>query len=64
LIASKVGDGVWKETTERIQQHGKELLDIHHDMYLAAIEEGSNREAESAVTAHIQDKIPRTLTPE
>jgi len=33
-------------------------------MYLAAIEEGRNHEAESAMTAHIQDKIPRTLTPE
>lgn len=64
-IASKVGDEVWRETVERLQQHGKELLDIHRDMYMAAVDEGRNREAELAMTAHIQnEKGRRALTPE
>lgn len=62
-IHAKVGDDVWLETTERIQQHGKELLDVHRDMYLAAIEEGRTREAEAAMTAHI-DEGRKALTPE
>ena len=62
--ASKVGSEVWKETTERIQQHGKELLEIHRDMYLAAIEEGRTREAEDLMTAHIHSQGRKGLTPE
>ena len=65
--ASAVDDSVWKETVERVQQQGKELLDIHRDMYLAAIEEGRLREAEDAMTAHLDKKEngPRkTMTPE
>merc|ERR1712154_597041 len=51
------------ETVERIRQYGMELLDIHRDMYLAAIEEGREREAEEAMTAHLQSsnrKAPMT----
>lgn len=61
--ASKVTPGVWKETTQRMQEHGKELLDIHRDMHLAAIEEGKTREAEEAMTAHVEGRR-KTLTPE
>ena len=42
-----------KETVERIRQQGIELLGIHCDMYIAAIQEGRTREAESAMTAHL-----------
>lgn len=64
-IASKLDDSVWRETVERLQQHGKELLDIHRDMYMAAVDEGRDREAELAMTAHIQnEKGRRALTPE
>ena len=38
--ATAVPAVVWKETIERVQQQGRELLEIHRDMYLAAIEEG------------------------
>ena len=63
-LDSEVGRNVWKETTERIQQHGKELLEIHRDMYLAAVEEGRNREAEKLMTAHIHDADRKGPTPE
>lgn len=63
-VHSKVSGDVWKETTERLQRHGKELLEIHRDMYLAAIDEGRNREAENAMMAHIQDANRKGLTPE
>ena len=63
-VHSKVSGHVWKETTERLQRHGKELLDIHRDMYLAAVDEGRNRDAENAMMAHIQDANRKGLTPE
>lgn len=64
-IASKVDDSTWRDTAERLQQHGKELLDIHRDMYMAAVTEGRDREAELAMTAHIQnERGRRALTPE
>jgi len=44
---------IWKETTERIQKHGKDLFEIHRDMYLAAIQEGQTRLQEKAMTAHL-----------
>jgi hypothetical protein len=28
---------IWRETVERLQKQGMELLDIHRDMYLAAV---------------------------
>ena len=63
--ATAVDPDVWRETTERLLQHGKEILDIHRDMYLAAIEEGRVREAEEAMTAHLDDgKRKVAMTPE
>lgn len=55
---------IWKETIDRLQQQGKELWEIHRDMYLAAIEEGRLRESEDAMTAHLEDSSRRVLTPE
>ena len=34
---------IWKETVLRVRQEGLELLDVHRDMYLAAMKEGSIR---------------------
>ena len=34
---------IWKETVLRVRQEGLELLDVHRDMYLAAMREGSIR---------------------
>lgn len=58
-----VEHSVWKETAERFRQEGLELLDIHRDMYLAAMEEGQKRQAEDAMTAHLATPR-RMLSPE
>ena len=60
---SQVEESVWKETVERVKQQGLELLETHRDMYLAAIEEGRTREAEDAMTAHL-DRKKKAMTPE
>jgi Cupin superfamily protein len=59
----KIDANVVKETVARIRQQGMELLDTHRDMYLAAIDEGRIREAEDAMTAHL-DKKSTTMSPE
>jgi hypothetical protein len=60
--ASAVDPVIWKETAARVRQEGMELLEIHRDMFLAAIEEGRNRDAEDAMTAHVGGV--KTITPE
>ena len=58
---------IWRETIEKIRVQGIELLDIHRDMYLAAIDEGRERKAEEAMTAHLTGDAlarARALTPE
>ncbi|KAL9185437.1 hypothetical protein ACHAXT_003214 [Thalassiosira profunda] len=44
-----------QEALERIHAYGSSILDIHRDMYLAAVEEGRLRVQEAAMTAHIKD---------
>lgn len=44
----------WTEVVDRLRQEGRELLEIHRDMYLAALEEGRQRQAEDAMTAHLR----------
>jgi hypothetical protein len=61
--AANVEESIWRETVERLRQQGMELLDIHRDMYLAAIDEGRTRESEEAMTAHLDNKR-KTLSPE
>lgn len=62
---SKVEDSVWEESTTKTLEHGKELLEIHRDMYVAAVEEGRTREIEAKMTAHLDQTTKRkTLTPE
>lgn len=51
-----VEDSVWKETVEELKTRGTELLEIHRDMYIAALEEGRTRKAEDAMTAHLEQK--------
>lgn len=48
-----VDESIWKETIEKLKQEGKEYLDIHRDMYIAAMEEGRTRKAEKAMKAHL-----------
>lgn len=63
--ASAVDDSVWEETMARLRQQGVELLETHRDMYLAAIQEGRTRDAEAAMTAHLEDDGKRkTMSPE
>lgn len=46
------------EALKRIHFYGSAILDIHRDMYVAAVEEGRLRKAEAAMTAH----MPGTTT--
>lgn len=67
--ASQVPFSVWNETVERVRQQGVELLEIHRDMYLAALEEGRIREQEDVIRAQLRKDSPSTqqrvaLTPE
>lgn len=62
-----VPESIWKETVERIKSQGMELLEIHRDMYLAAMDEGNERNNEEAMTAHLTGealKSARAMTPE
>lgn len=58
-----VDNSVWRETVEELQSKGNEMLDIHRDMYLAALEEGRTRRAEDAMTAHLENQR-RAMTPD
>jgi len=53
----------FQEALAKIHTYGSSILDIHRDMYLAAVEEGRLRKAEAAMTAHVKnDKV--AMTPE
>ncbi|KAL7471818.1 hypothetical protein ACHAXS_012127 [Conticribra weissflogii] len=54
----------FKEAVERIHAYGTTILEIHRDMYLAAIEEGRLRKAEAAITAHLKADASFAMTPE
>ena len=62
--ALAVDDKIWEDTVVRLRQEGVELLETHRDMYLAAIKEGRTREAEEAMTAHLDGSIRKAITPE
>jgi hypothetical protein len=62
--ASAIDASVWRETAARFRQEGIELVEIHRDMYLAAIEEGQKRDADEAMTAHLEQPARRVMTPE
>jgi hypothetical protein len=64
--STSIEGSLWMEATKRLQQHGREILDTHRDMYLSAIEEGRIREAEAAMKAHVEE-VPggrKVLSPE
>jgi len=44
-------DDIWKETVLKLKEHGQELVDIHRDMYLAAMEEERTRIFEQAMSS-------------
>jgi len=55
------------EALGRIHSYGSSILDIHRDMYLAAVEVGRLRSREAAMTAHIKDSSSSAkvkMTPE
>ena len=62
--ASAVDPQIWEDTVSRLRQEGMELLETHRDMYLAAIQEGRTREAEEAMTAHLDNSVRKTMSPE
>ena len=49
-----------RDTVDRIRQQGIELLDIHCEMYSTAIQEGQTRDAENAMTAHLNVDTAKT----
>jgi len=61
--AAALDPAVWAETSERVLRHGREMLEIHRDMYLSAVEEGRLRISEAAMTSHLDEKS-RRMTPE
>jgi hypothetical protein len=62
--AAAVDSHIWADTIARVRQQGMELLEIHRDMYLAAIKEGRTREAEDAMTEHLDKSVRKVMTPE
>ncbi len=63
----QVPSDIWREAVESVHVQGMKLFDIHRDMYLAAIDEGRERKAEEAMTAHLTGDAlirARALTPE
>jgi len=62
-----VPSSTWKETVEAVRKFGMEVLSIHRDIYLAAMEEGRLRKAEEEMTAHLSSEAlarANALTPE
>jgi len=62
--AEAVDSNIWKLTTDHARSHGRDVFDVHRDMYLAAIEEGEIRIAEEKMSAHLNSDSASTLTPE
>ena len=62
--ANKLTPSLIREALERIHSFGATVLDIHRDMYLAAIEEGRLRTSEAAMTAHVSSGKKTLITPE
>ena len=62
----ELSEASYVEALERVHSYGSAILDIHRDMYLAAVEEGRLRKAEAAMTAHLKstDDGEVTMTPE
>jgi hypothetical protein len=59
-----IDNKIIKETVARIRQQGIELLDIHRDIYISAIHEGRIRKSENTMTAHLDDRKSKTMSPE
>ena len=54
--SAELSEASYVEALEQIHSYGSAILDIHRDMYLAAVEEGRLRKAEAAMTAHLRPK--------
>ena len=63
--SAELPEASYVEALERIHSYGSDILEVHRDMYLAAVEEGRLRKAEAAMTAHLKkDDGEVTMTPE
>ena len=63
--SAELPEASYIEALERIHSYGSDILEVHRDMYLAAVEEGRLRKAEAAMTAHLKkDDGDVTMTPE
>lgn len=52
--SAELPEASYVEALGRIHSYGSDILDVHRDMYLAAVEEGRLRKAEAAMTAHLK----------
>lgn len=52
-LGCNIDTNIIRETVDRIRQQGIELLEIHGDMYMSAVQEGRTRDAETTMTAHL-----------
>lgn len=65
---AELSESLYVETLERIHSYGSAVLDVHRDMYLAAVQEGRLRKYEDDLTAHLKkdddSQVAVTMTPE
>jgi len=59
-----MGPEIWADAVTAVRTQATEILSIHRDMYLAAVDEGEIRSAEAAMTAHLEIDVEAEMTPE
>jgi len=52
----QLSESSYVEALERIHSYGSAILEVHRDMYLAAVQEGRLRKYEDSLTAHLKPK--------
>lgn len=62
LTYDAVPSSIWKQTVQRVRQQGIELLDVHRDMYLAAMDEGRLRRTEGSINMPINNNNMQRLS--
>lgn len=61
--AATISSESFREALNRVHEYSSKILDIHRDMYLAAIEEGRLRKSETAMTAHLKKDVDGSDSP-
>jgi len=63
----KIPMNIWKDTVLKVRETAIKLLEIHRDMYIAAMEEGRQRKIETNMISHLSKDVQsraRQWTPE